>query len=210
MKFDSFLDWSGKVGNYVICTYRGKKYVRRRPRKTTPPSPRQRAQRERMASVGSFYTALKSAGLYPYWEKAAEGQLSHGYNLITRENMPAFQADGKICDFSKLQLTPSLLPLPDHLQLSKRPDGSWLLQWTNSPCMPGATNEDFLRVFLMGDTENFTPVPVDSGSTCREDNEATFALPEKAKDYSHLYVAFCSQASGKCSRCKYFDLEKLA
>ena len=92
------LNWSGKVGNYVICTYRGQKYVRRRPRKKCPPTPMQRAQRERISSIGILYKALKDAGLSPYWSTASEGQLAHGYNLVTRENLPAFCADGRICD----------------------------------------------------------------------------------------------------------------
>ena len=74
MKVNNFMLVSGKMGNYVFCTYRGQQYVRRRPRKREgAPSPKQEAQMERMAAVAIFYRALKEAGLFPYWETAAEG-----------------------------------------------------------------------------------------------------------------------------------------
>ena len=202
------LNWSGKVGNYVICTYRGQKYVRRRPRKKCPPTPMQRAQRERMSSIGILYKALKDAGLSPYWSTASEGQLAHGYNLVTRENLPAFCADGRICDFAKLQLTPSLLPLPDDLQLEQEADGAFRLQWTNNSCLPGAAEDDVLRLFLMRDAESFTPVAVETGNVCRGDGEARFTIPERLKDYAHLYVVFCSRTGWKSSSSRYFKIKE--
>ena len=162
-----------------------------------------------MSSIGILYKALKDAGLSPYWSTASEGQLAHGYNLVTRENLPAFCADGRICDFAKLQLTPSLLPLPDDLQLEQETDGSFRLQWTNNPCLPGAAEDDVLRLFLMRDAESFTPVAVETGNVCRGDGEARFTIPERLKDYAHLYVVFCSRTGWKSSSSRYLKLKNM-
>ena len=208
MNVNNFMLVSGKMGNYVFCTYRGQQYVRRRPRKREgAPSPKQEAQMERMAAVAIFYRALKEAGLFPYWETAAEGQLAHGYNLLTKENLPAFRAGGYICDFAKLQLTPALLALPDDLRLAQEEDGAWRLQWVNAPFQAGTAEDDRLQVFLMRDEDSFDPLPVETGEVCRKDGIVRFCIPEEWKACGHLYVFFCSQTGWKSSACRYFRME---
>ena len=96
----------GTIGDYVVYLYRGKRCIRRKPSKVKPPSaPGQVAQQERMASIAIFYQALKGVGIYDFWRQATEGMMLHGYNLLVQRNLPAFGGDGRICDFSKLQLT---------------------------------------------------------------------------------------------------------
>ena len=114
---NDFFDFSGAIDDYIIYTRRGQKCLRRKPREPKPPtSPRQVAQQERMASVAIFYQALKEVGIYPYWQEASKGQLAHGYNLLVKANLPAFNYEGLICDFTKLQLTPGRLRLPDGME----------------------------------------------------------------------------------------------
>ena len=206
MKIDDLFNWHGKLGDYIIYNYRGQKCIRRKPKIRNPPTSMQKAQQERMTSVGIFYKALKDAGLSPYWTEASKGKLPHGYNLVVKENMPAFQANGEICDFTKLQPTPLLLPLPDNMQLAQEDDGSWLLQWTNNSCLPGAAEDDLLRVFLMRDAESFNLVPVNTGNARRGDGKARFSIGEALKDYPHLYALFCSSTGWRCTNSRYFHI----
>ena len=143
----------------------------------------------------------------PSVETAAEGQLAHGYNLLTKENLPAFRAGGYICDFAKLQLTPAFLALPDDLRLAQEEDGAWRLQWVNAPFQAGTAEDDRLQVFLMRDEDSFDPLPVETGEVCRKDGIVRFCIPEEWKACGHLYVFFCSQTGWKSSACRYFRME---
>ena len=209
MKFkkNDFLDFTGKIGDYVVYEWRGQKCLRRKPREPKPPtSPRQVAQQERMASIAIFYQALKEVGIYPYWQEASKGQVAHGYNLLVKANLPAFNYEGLICDFTKLQLTPGRLRLPDGMELHAEADGSWRLTWTNTRCTPRTFRDDRLRLLLMRDEDTFDPEELDSGNATRADGEARFRIPEGLQDYPHLYAFFCSHTGLDCTKSRYFNL----
>ena len=203
-----FLKFFGKVGDYVVYEWRGQLCLRRKPREPKPPSsPGQIAQQERMASIAIFYRALQEVGIYPYWQHAAMGMVMHGYNLLVKTNLPAFNYEGLICDFNKLQLTPDLLPLPDGLTLDVEADGTYRLVWTNTACLPGAKPDDRLRLLLMRDCDTFDPAELDIGDAARADGEVRFCIPEGLQDYAHLYVIFCSRAGWVCSKSRYFYID---
>ena len=207
---NNFWDFTGKIGDYVVYKRRGQICLRRKPREPKPPtSPGQVAQQERVSSIAIFYQALKEVGIYPYWQRAAEGMVAHGYNLLLKANLPAFNYEGLICDFTKLQPTPDLLPLPDNLALAQDADDGWLLTWENTPCLPDAAADDSLRLLLMRDGDTFDPEEPDTGGAVRADGEARFRIPEGAEDYPHLYVFFCSRAGGKSSKSRYFNINLL-
>lgn len=196
----------GKIGDCVVYDHRGQKCVRRIGKSQCPPTPAQLAQRGRMASVAIFYRALKAAGIFPYWETAAIGKKAHGYNLLCSANLQAFNWKGAISDFAKLRLTPDLLPLPDGLSLVREADGAWRLEWAVVPGLPGAADDDYLKVFLMRDGETFNPECIVAGDACRADGRAVFRVPEALDDYRHLFIVFCSQAGDKCSESRYYNL----
>ena len=151
------MNFSGKIGDYVVYEYRGKTCIRHKPREPKlPSSPGQVAQQERMASIAILYQALKEVGIYPYWQQAAQGRIAHGYNLLLKANLPAFNYEGLICDFAKLQPTPNLLPLPDGLELAAEAGGTWRLSWRNTPCIPRAKDDDRLWLLLMRDGDTYT------------------------------------------------------
>ena len=204
----SFMNFSGKIGDYVVYEYRGKTCIRHKPREPKlPRSPGQVAQQERMASIAILYQALKEVGIYPYWQQAAQGRIAHGYNLLLKANLPAFNYEGLICDFAKLQPTPNLLPLPDGLELAAEAGGTWRLSWRNTPCIPRAKDDDRLWLLLMRDGDTFDPETVDTGNAQRSDGEARFRIPEQYQDYQHLYVLFCSKTGWECSKSRYFHLK---
>lgn len=199
--------FTGKIDGFIVYTHRNRRCIRRIPAAKHPPStPGQLAQQERIAAIAIFFHSLKIAGIYPYWQKAAEGLLLTGYNLLVKTNLPAFSGEGNICDFSKLCISTGQLPLPDKMELQQEDNGEWILSWTNTPYTTGGKADDRLKVVVMKDFETFDVEQPDTGDYCRGDCRAIFRLPEKLKDYSHLYVIFCSRTDGKSSRSRYFKI----
>lgn len=198
---------TGKSGDFVVCSWRGRPYLRRRPETIAGfPSPGVAAQQERMASAAIFYQAMKEVGIYPFWQRAARGTQMNGYNLMLLENLPAFRGDGAIGDFAKLRPTPDLLPQPDGLELRGEAEGMWTLDWEPDTGLPGAAADDALRLLATRDAETFAFRPVDAGGALRGDGAARFSLPEDAKDHTHLFVYFCSRTGEVCTSSRYFTL----
>lgn len=113
-------NYLGAIDDLIFYMYRGRRCIRKKPTKVKPPSsPGQVAQQERIASIAIFYQALKEVGIYPYWQKAAEGKVTNGYNLLVQQNLPAFNSNGMICDFSKIRLADGILTLPDELRVNE-------------------------------------------------------------------------------------------
>ena len=69
-----------------------------------------------------------------------------GYNLLLQKNIRAFNGDGCICDFSKLQMTPDLLPLPDLLSMRVGEEGEARGGVEQFHSLPGAKEEDRLAI----------------------------------------------------------------
>ena len=204
---NEFLNLVGKLDDYVVYKRRGQTCLRRRPAPPRGiPSAGFAAQQERIAAIAIFYRALKEAGLYPYWQRAAKGLVAHGYNLITKANLPAFGGQGKIGDFTKLRLTPNLLPLPDGLTLAAEADGTRTLEWLPDTGLPGAAADDEARLLVMPDDETFVLANVDAGGATRGDGTLRLALPDERRDYPHLFVHFRSRTGGVCSVSRYFNL----
>ncbi|WP_251621631.1 DUF6266 family protein [Odoribacter lunatus] len=204
-----FGNFTGVIDDVIVYVYRNRRCIRRKPGKVKPPSaPGQVAQQERMASIAIFYQALKEVGIYPYWQKAAEGRVANGYNLLVQQNLPAFNSNGMICDFSKIRLTDGSLALPDELRLreAEEADG-WVLAWTNTPYQVNAWADDRLKLFVMKeDGGTFDVEPLEAVEGVRQDGQVMFRLPEYLQGYPHLYVLFCSHTTGACSKSKYFNL----
>lgn len=198
-------NFSGRYGDAIFYPYRNLTCVRQMPKEMpAPTSPGQLAQQERIASIGILYRAMKEAGLYPYWQKAAEGLTWNGYNLLVKANLPAFGHDGTICDFSKIQLSAGKVALPDNLRQEKDADGNRVVKWDNNPLKTNARDDDRVWLAAMKDRETFDIQLLDTDEACRRDGRVLVRLPEILKNYLHLYVAFCSPANGECSASRYF------
>lgn len=206
-EFSIFSSISGKVGNLIFYTRRNQLCVRSKPLAFKhPSSPGQIAQQERMAAAAIFYQALKKAGIYPYWQKAAEKLPQTGYNLVIKNNLAAFSGEGSICDFSKIRITIGTLPLPAGLKLEADENKGWILQWRNTPLFRKAREDDELLVVMMKNQETFDVKFADIGTHFRNESPVVFQIPETLQDYSHLFVIFCSRTNGECSESRYFNI----
>lgn len=193
--------FSGKLGNKVYYEYRGQLCIRSKPKFTKPPSsPGQLAQQERIAAVALFYQALKEVGIYGYWKKAAEGLLQTGYNLLVQANLPAFDGEGKICDFSKVNLTPGGIPWPDNFTLQRGEVGEWVAVWNTAVRHPKAKADDRLVIALMKDAVTYDVKLPEIGTPRREDGKAVFHISEELSDFVYLFWYFCSDSDQLCSK----------
>lgn len=211
IKSSCLMSPEGTIDGYVVYTWRGQRCLRNKRRPPEGPLPRGLvAQQERIASVAVFYQALREAGLYPYWQEAARDMVPHGYNLLTRANLPAFGEDGTIRDFTKLRPTPDLMPLPDGLTLEAETEGTWRLTWDADGWIPGTADDDLLRLLAMRNADSFTLNAVDAGGAMRSDGEARFSLPGEIRDNAHLFVIFCSRTgAARCTSGRYYNLNTL-
>ena len=200
-------NFTGKIGNCIFYRHRNRICIRSISETVKPPSsPGQLAQQERIAALANLYQALKEAKLHLYWQKAAEGLLQNGYNLLVKTNLPAFSGQGTVCDFSKLLITLGKVALPNNLKLTADPHGGQILEWSNAPLTPHANADDRLRIVMMKDYETFDVKPLDMADYSRSNCRAVFRIPESLKDFSHLYVIFCSRVDGTCSSSRYFNI----
>ncbi len=199
--------FSGRLDDMVFYTYRGMACARMIPTEVKAPSaPGQLAQQERMASLAIFYQALKEAGIYAYWQQASEGMVWNGYNLLVKMDLPAFDGEGKIADFSKLRLTWGAVALPDRMALQQEKGLEWRLTWENTPLLPNARPDDRLMLFLMKDSETFSVEALETGGACRRDRQAVFRIPEEIREFPHLYAAFRTRTGEKSSVSGYYHL----
>lgn len=196
----------GRIGNLVFYRYRNKVCVRQVPRHVKAPStPEQIAQQEKIAALAIFYQAMKEAGIYPYWQEAAKGMVQTGYNLLVKANLPAFDGDGRICNFTRLLLTTGRLRLPDDLRVSVPEAGTIAVEWSHYP-LPRTNPDDRLHALLLKDGESFDLLPADTGGCRRDDCRALIRLPEEGKEFPHLYLFFRSETNRKCTNSIYFNL----
>lgn len=196
----------GRIGDFVVYQYRNRRCIRQVPRHTTAPStPGQVAQQERIAALAIFYQAMKEVGIYRHWQEAAKGMVQTGYNLLVKANLPAFDGNGRICDFPRLLLTTGRLRLPGDLRVSPSEAGTVAVEWSHHP-FPRTAPDDRLHALLLKDGESFDLLPADTGGSRRDECRALIRLPEEGKDFPHLYLFFCSETSGECTNSLYFNL----
>lgn len=207
IKTNIFGKISGKLDGYIFYVRNGKQCMRRKPQSCLQPlTPAQVAQQERIASLAVFYHAIKDAGLYVFWQRAADQLPQTGYNLLISQNSKIFDVEGRIPDFSKLMLTPDSLPLPYNISLQAGTEGEWILQWEDLRWGKKTKRDDRLMVVLMKDEESYNVKIVDIGEIHREDCRAVVRIPEELRGYAHLFCLFYSQVEGKSSASKYFKV----
>lgn len=198
--------FKGKVGDIVYYTYKGKPCARRKAEKITF-SEKMREQSERVASIGALHRAMKEEGLDEIWTKEARGIGLNGYNLLVRENSPAFSGEGRVTDFRKLRLTIGKVRLPDHLQLTEGEEGEIVLTWENNAGAYPLTHDGDILVFaLMKEGRSFRIRFPEIGDWQRKHCRALIRLPPAWKEFHHFYCFFYSVEDDEFSDSIYFNI----
>lgn len=194
-------------GQIIYYHYKGKPCFRRKvPKDKIAFSEKMREQQERVAAIAALHRAMKAEGVDQIWTKEAKRSGLNGYNLLVRENAPAFSGKGRICDFRKLKLTAGRVRLPDHLQLTAGEEGELQLDWeNNADAYPLTHEDDCLVCVLMQDDGGFRLRFLDFGDWQRKHCRAVIRLPTEWKECRHLYCFFYSPSEDEFSESIYFN-----
>lgn len=199
---------SGRIEDLIVYQCHGKTYVRTMPdRESIELTPEMKEQQERWAGVAAFYQAVKAAGLYGVWKKAAEGTGLSGYNLFVREHQMVFNRKGCAADMSKLTVTVGRAGLPDGMQVAEYDGETVVVEWKNEEKYPDAEEGDRLAVALVRqeEEEGWSVEVPDIGEWRRKGCRAVIRLPPEWAGIEQMYCFFLSE-SGEVSRSKYFYL----
>lgn len=146
--------------------------------------------RSRLRVATRFYQHLIATSLQRVWRVMTRGMSSSGFNLFMKLNVHVFGVDGRILDFSRLQLTVGILQGVNHLFKTVDEDDRVTLTWENSAGESSARGDDRLMVVVLYGNRSFSPVFVQGLEATRKDGGATFRLERKQGTAAHLYCFF--------------------
>lgn len=187
-KFDTknYNRLSGLIGNVVISG----NTIRRRPifSEKHKWSEKQKQNRLRFAGVVELYSQLKTSIIKPIWSHAATEGLTP-YNLFIKENIAAFDSDGKLKDPMKLKVSIGSLPMPFNFKLKhfQLDPGKIKLSWENDLNISKTRGLDILMVVFYKDG-CFT-VPLKTEYT-RSDQVAYIQVSKGFEDGGFVYLFF--------------------
>lgn len=204
--FDNAFGLRGRLGNVVFCELNGVPYARRAPEVVNNPNtPKQQAVRSRLRVAVRFFQKLKDTPLKGILDISAEGICSSGYTLFMKKNLKAFQADGRIGDFSQLHFAAG--KRQQGYNLTGRMDkGMVTLNWENSMKADSAERKDRLMVVALYSDRAFSPMLLENVDAQREAREATFRMVRLNGVKIHLYCFFVSPGGELFSDSQHIQL----
>lgn len=174
-------DFSGRVGNIVGSSWKGRSVMKIRPAKVNNPrTPAQQANRGRFSLMGRFLST-QSRLIRIGWNAVAQNTTA--FNEAMRYNLSE-AIDGEhpdlFIDFSKVKLSHGQLPVPANLQVTAASSQSLNLVWENNSNQPLSNGSDLLMVGLYDQLsgEGYTL----TGSFTRQQEAALIILPDNWKN----------------------------
>lgn len=194
----------GRVGNTIFYQVGNETRVRSTAfQYTDANTEEQQANRSRLRVAIRFYQRLAETLLRDTWKIAAADSGKSGYNLFMKMNMMVFKPDGKIGDFSHLQLAEGLLQKVNHLSAIADNPNTVTLTWESDSDISSARATDRLIVVVLYDNRSFSPVVIEGIQAIREDERATFHLNRQQGATAHLYCFFREKAGKAYSPSQY-------
>lgn len=201
------LQLSGKLGDTLVFVRYGDDMIVRMapsPRKKGSWSAKQQSQRSRFQSVVWFYRLYKESVVIPIWNLSATVKHT-GFNLFVQANMPAFDPNGQVCDYSLLHFSTGSVPLPQNLKAERNAENpsQLLFRWNAKPVNQAEKSSDKLMVFA------YKPgyrTALNPGAT-RADGAANLDLPaDWVPQKLNLYLYFQRADGSAYSNDRYFEL----
>lgn len=197
----------GKIGNAIFYRVGRTSRVRSVPAEYLDANtPQQQENRSRLRIATRFYQRLMETILRDVWKMAAGKSGANGFNFFMKENMMVFKPNGKISDFSRLQLGVGMMQKVDHLVAAVGDDDTVMLTWELDADLPSARKDDRLQVVVLYGNRSFTPVFVEIGGVTRGDGKATFRLERKRGTAAHVYCFFREKEGKAYSTSQYLRM----
>lgn len=96
---------SGRIGNTIFYRNGNQDCIRSYPLEYHDANtPEQQKNRKRLTVALRFYQQLKETLLKEVWKNEGHRQKTNGYALFMKRNIHVFTPEGKIADFSRLQI----------------------------------------------------------------------------------------------------------
>ncbi|MGF7139776.1 DUF6266 family protein [Roseimarinus sediminis] len=179
---------SGTIGNVVGGSWKGITYLRvKSDHYNDANSEKQVKQRTKFAACVAFAKLIIDTIIRPIWNKKAVKM--SGFNLFTKTNLSAFNADGDIGDYSQLQVSVGDLPLPENIVIADdaETEGGVSITWEDNSGTGSALASDEFRILAISNGE--VNVLQDIEIT-RETESAKVLLPYGAGVEVQVYVFF--------------------
>lgn len=196
---------SGKVGNVVGANWKGIDYIRAKAtNRRDPKTEKQVQQRTRFKGLSDFAKPLVYHLIAPVWNHQA-GKMT-GMNLFTKTNMPAFNSQGEIEDFSKLVFSIGKLASPTELVVEKT-DGTESgidVSWVNGELDRGNADDRLMLVAI--DKDNGMIYTQLKGIGARVDESTQIELPFGPGDDVQLYFFYGDVKNRDFSRSLYTSI----
>lgn len=197
----------GKYGNLITYDVKGQTRVRSTPLEYHDANTEeQQKSRRRLTIIVRFYSHLKDTPIIDIWRVAAIPTPYDRYSLFRKLNMNVFLPNGKIGDFSKLQMTHGELPQALNMQAEIDPEDHVTLTWTNHLGHTTSHDNDTLGVIAIYNNNSFSPQLLEGIHAPRKDEKAVFHVDRKSGKPLHLYVFFASPEKDAYSNDQYFKL----
>lgn len=197
----------GKIGNAIFYRVGRTSRVRSVPAEYLDANtPQQQENRSRLRIATRFYQRLMETILRDVWKMAAGKSGANGFNFFMKENMMVFKPNGKISDFSRLQLGVGMMQKVDHLVAAVGDDDTVMLTWELDADLPSARKDDRLQVVVLYGNRSFTPVFVETDGVTRGDGKATFRLERKRGTAAHVYCFFREKEGKAYSTSQYLRM----
>ena len=174
-------DFSGRVGNIVGSSWKGRSVMKIRPAKVNNPrTPAQQRNRGKFALMGRFLsTQIRLVRIG--WNAVAQN--TSAFNEAMRYNLAEAiggEHPDQFIDFSKVKLSRGQLPVPANLQVSAASAQSLNLSWENNSNQSLANGSDLLMAGLY-DQESGEGYTL-TGNFTREQEAALITLPDNWKN----------------------------
>lgn len=203
-----FKNIKGRIGNLIFYEVNGQQRVRtHKNKRAAPPNCSQILNRCRMRAAVSLYRANQGTEIPHIWKQEAKGMMMSGYNLFISANMPVFDQNHQISDYSRLHLSRGKLELPLQLEVTAYGNGQVSVCWQN--ILPDCSHRmvDFLHAVWLKTNGSFSLQTVVLPMITRAEEKADLSIAEAGKKSLHLYLYF-SDRDGNCfSPDKYFFLK---
>lgn len=170
-----------------------------------PGTPGQQCCRSRLRVATRFYQYAAETLLREVWRSAA-GAGGNAFNYFMKVNMMVFKPNGKIGDFSRLQMTVGLMQQVNQLAATVDEEDRVTLTWEGASGLPTARGDDRLQVAVLYGNLAFTPMLIEGITAVRRDGMATFSVKRKRGTAAHLYCFFEEKHGKGFSRSQYLRI----
>lgn len=200
--------FSGAVGNVVGCSWRGIDIMRGKPDHYNDANTiKQQEIRMRFKGLAEFCKSILKSIIRPIWEP--KNKVLTGTNSFMKANYDAFNEEGELADYTKLQLSVGGLGLPKRFFVSAdtTTKGTYNIKWICHENKDVSSNNDVLRIIAMDKDDPHNYIYELKSNATRVDEKASFDLSEFELCTTELFLFFENETENKFSPSFHLEIE---